>query len=234
LSYITGLLGSDLLDAVILAGGRSLRTKPFTWIDKPFLEIKDNYTLLEYQIDWLLRSDRIDKVIVAIHESQSTRAREISDLRDRVELCIEKERLGTGGGVKNAVRYIYSDFFYLMNVDDILLDLTPDILIEAHLGSSLICLTYPTLPYGVARLSGYRVVGFEEKPRLKNLLVNCGHYIWSRRIVKDLFPDLGDFEKKLNDIAKFIDLRYYIYSGRWLTVTTLKDWYRARIFLGSS
>lgn len=73
--------------------------------------------------------------------------------------------------------------------------------------------------YGVARLKGQKVLGFEEKPEPgeePSRLINAGTYI----LEPEIFPllDQSDLEKVFEKLASEGELSGYIYGGEWSEV----------------
>jgi NDP-sugar pyrophosphorylase family protein len=105
--------------AMILAAGYGTRLKPLTDNIPKALVIHKGKTLLGLQIERLKNSGISEIVINAHHHSE--RIVEFimrNELGIKVNIIVEKEILGTGGGVLNAADYLnLDDFFIVMNVD---------------------------------------------------------------------------------------------------------------------
>lgn len=74
--------------------------------------------------------------------------------------------------------------------------------------------------YGVARLKGRKIIGFEEKPdpgKEPSRLINAGTYILTPSIFKHL--EAEDLEAVFEDLAKKDELSGYIYGGEWKDVS---------------
>jgi len=96
-----------------------------------------------------------------------------------------------------------------------------------------VLLAQPQLPFGKVTTQGDLVTKFEQRPIL-DLWVNVGHYVFTREIVKEYFPDEGDFEgETMQRIACNKRLRGLKYSGDWLTLNTMKDLIRIREYFRS-
>jgi mannose-1-phosphate guanylyltransferase len=78
--------------------------------------------------------------------------------------------------------------------------------------------------YGVANLDGSRITGFVEKPergKESSSLINAGVYLFEPAIF-DYVPKQGMFEKDVfGKLAKMRALNGYVFSGRWMEVSTL-------------
>jgi NDP-sugar pyrophosphorylase family protein len=70
--------------------------------------------------------------------------------------------------------------------------------------------------YGVARLKGRRILGFEEKPakgKEPSRLINAGTYIFDPEIFSHL--DADSLEEVFEQLASQSSLSGYIYGGKW-------------------
>jgi len=81
-----------LKEAIILAGGLSLRLKPQTWTDKALLRFGEK-TLLEMQIDWLLKKG-FEHIVIATTPSISDKVNLKYEYLDKVSLSLEYTKLG--------------------------------------------------------------------------------------------------------------------------------------------
>jgi NDP-sugar pyrophosphorylase family protein len=210
-------------EAIILCGGEGWRLKPDTWTPKPLLEIADKETVLDRQINWLLEHD-FDTIILA---SNRTFPESAFFTNPKVQPCIERRKLGTGGAVKRAVTLVNGGEFYVMNVDDLVFYDPKELFEYANKGASML-LAQPRLPFGKTTLQEEDIIEFEDRPTL-NLWVNAGHYVFSKRIVAQHFPDEGDFEHHvMQKLVEERHLRGLKYTGDWLTLNTMKDLIRIR------
>jgi len=215
-------------EAIILCGGEGWRLKPDTWTPKPLLKVSAYETLLDRQICWLLEHN-FNNIILASNRSFPESA---YFTNPKVQPCLERRKLGTGGAVKRATTLINEDKFYVMNVDDIVF-YNPRRLYEKATNGAAVLLAQPQLPFGKVTTQGDLVTKFEQRPIL-DLWVNVGHYVFTREIVKEYFPDEGDFEgETMQRIASNKRLRGLKYSGDWLTLNTMKDLIRIREYFRS-
>ena len=85
-------------------------------------------------------------------------------------------------------------------------------------------LARPHIGFGVVKLEGDFVIGFEEKPLL-DFYVSAGHYVFKREVIEKYFPDRGDLEREtlpilaINKLLKGMKL-----EGEWYTINTYKDY----------
>ena len=217
---------------VILAGGKGLRLKGFTEIPKPFLVVKPETgeTILEAQLKWLVSYD-YEHVILAMSRQN------FKFMRDNyakflnvpsIDVSIEEEHLGTGGGLKKALELVEEPNFYCHNIDDVCF-YNPEELHLAQRSQNAILIKQATLPFGVVGFDhDMKVTSFVEKPMIDKY-VNCGHYVFNRKAIEELLPDNGDLELTLlRDLSKLGLLYAYILKGKWITVNTYKELLQAR------
>ena len=223
-------MGGEKLDyaAIILCGGEGWRLKPDTWTPKPLLKITEKETLIDRQIRWLLEHN-FNSIILASNRSFPESS---FFTNPKVQPCIERRKLGTGGAIKRAVTLINTEKFYVMNVDDIVFYDPQTLYKKADAGAALL-LAKPQMPFGRVTMYGDLVETFEHRPVL-DTWANTGHYVFSRKIVKEYFPEEGDFEyETIQQIAENKHMKGFTYNGTWLTLNTMKDLVRIREYFAS-
>jgi len=215
-----------MAEAIILCGGTGWRLKPYTWIPKPLLPLIETpikKTLLDLQIEWLKNSG-FERIILASNQHLET-SHKVIEVR-------EEEKLGTGGAVKRAVKKTIEELVYVMNVDDIVM-YNPQRLFDYADAGAAILLARPHIGFGVVKLEGNFVTGFEEKPLL-DFYVSAGHYVFKREIIEQYFPDVGDLEREaLPVIAKNKLLKGMKLEGEWYTINTYKDYINVKKLIES-
>lgn len=210
-------------EAIVLCGGEGWRLKPDTWTPKPLLKISELETLLDRQIRWLLEHDFTNIILAADRSFPES----VFFTNPAVQPCLERRKLGTGGAVKRAITLTDTEKFYVMNVDDIVF-YDPKKLFEYSAKGAAMLLAQPRLPFGKTTQQEDDITEFEDRPTL-NVWVNAGHYVFSTEIVKEYFPDEGDFEPKtMQKLAEEKHLRGLKYTADWLTLNTMKDLIRIR------
>jgi len=215
--------------AIILAGGLGLRLRPLTnRKPKPMVEILRK-PILEYQIEWL-KSQGVDNFVIACGYKHEKIVKYFGDgekLGVRIQYSVEKEKLGTGGGIKQALNYVdeNEEDIIVTNGDIITtIDLKP--MMEYHKETNFMAtmLLVPfKSPYGIVDVDETnRIRGFREKPELP-YWINGGVYIIKRNIV-DFLPDKGDIEKETFPVlAEKGLLGSYKSRGFWRAIDTIKD-----------
>jgi len=196
-------------EAIILCGGSGKRLGEIGEnLPKAMIPIKGK-PIIDYQIEWL-KSYGVTNIVLACGYKHEIIKKH---LKDSVKYAIEEELLGTGGAIKNALKYIEGEEFFALNVDDIT---NIDIKRLSELGSNSICLAKFRCPGGVVKTDQGFVKEFIEKPLL-DVWVNCGVYILNKNIN---LPDKGSIEY---EVFPKINLKAFKHEGKWTTVNTQKD-----------
>ncbi len=224
--------------AFILAGGRGVKMRPFTYeLPKPMIPVKGR-PILEYTVERLRDVDVRDIVILVGHlgEKIKTHFGDGSRFGVKIRYVEEKKEAGTAAPLRLAAPFLKSQPFILF-YGDVLIDLNLSDLIEFHSttgGLATIALTSIENPseFGVVKMHGNRVVEFLEKPpqsRKLSHLIYTGVCVLEPSVInrvpkkgftmleKDVFPQLAR-EGKLSG---------YLFEGQWFDIGTPEVYDRA-------
>jgi len=213
-------------EAIILAGGKAERLGDAAGgRPKPLVEIAAR-PLIAYQVDQLSAAG-VERVIVSCSAGQEELfERALEGLGPEILTAPEQERLGRGGGLRNAAGLREEDGpVFALNGDE-LVDVDFDALLSRHRvtgAAATITVARPRSPFGLVDLyDDDLVVGFSEGGRIP-YWVNCGIYVLSPEAV-ERFPDRGDHETTtFPELVQERRLRAYRHDGLWLTVNTPKE-----------
>ena len=220
--------------AVILAGGKGTRLRPYTTsIPKPLVPIGDESAILEIVLRQLAR-DGFKRVTIAIgHLGELIRAYVGSGEQWGLEVdyATEAKPLSTMGPVVAILDKLPEQFLVLNG--DILTDLSFSALLDAHSASNaqLTIATYHRhvdVDFGVLTVEAGRVVGFVEKPTL-NYQVSMGVYAVSRAALAG-YPAgeaLGFDRLVIALLAAGRNPASYAFEGYWLDIGRPEDYDRA-------
>lgn len=220
------------MQAVILAGGKGTRLRPYTTIfPKPLMPI-DDIPILEIIVRQLASSG-ISKITFAVgHLKELIEAYFGDGSRWGVEIkySYEDKPLGTAAPIK-LIKNL-SDNFIVMN-GDILTNLRYDKLIQTHLAKKCICTitTYKKrlkIDLGVLHVDNYQVKEYVEKP-IKEYLVSMGVYVFNKQILEFIpSEEYYDFPQLINSlIQKKQPIRTYDFQGLWLDIGRPTDYEEA-------
>ena len=220
--------------AVILAGGKGTRLRPYTTsIPKPLVPIGDESAILEIVLRQLAR-DGFKRVTIAIgHLGELIRAYVGSGEQWGLEVdyATEAKPLSTMGPVVAILDKLPEQFLVLNG--DILTDLSFSALLDAHSASNaqLTIATYHRhvdVDFGVLTVEAGRVVGFVEKPTL-NYQVSMGVYAVSRAALAGYTAGeaLGFDRLVIDLLAAGRNPASYAFEGYWLDIGRPEDYDRA-------
>lgn len=229
-----------ITSAIILAGGRGERLRPYT-NDRPKVMVEiAGKPILAWQIEWL-KSFGITKFVLTVsykHEVVEDYFGDGSKFGIEIDYSIEETPLGRGGGIKKAFKssLISKENDVVVCNGDIITKLDLSKMIDEHLTQKAL-VTLLLVPYisrwGVVKVDeqSSHISGFEEKPKLP-YWINGGIYLFNRE-VEPMLPEVGDHEKETfpkipkNKFLGFKDV------GFWRAVDVVKDKSEAEDFLNS-
>jgi len=222
------------MKAVILAGGKGTRLRPYTAsFPKPLVPIGDK-PILEIVIEQLISSGITDIILAVGHLAELIMAYFTygDKFESRIKYSRENEPLGTVGAL-NLVKNELRETFLVMN-GDVLTDINYQKLIENHKQSGSIATIALTkrsvnIDFGVAKLNeSNNIIDYLEKPTIHQS-VSMGIYIFEPRIFEYIPPnkkfDLPDLVKKL--IKNKETVKGYIHDGYWLDIGRPEDYEKA-------
>lgn len=219
-----------MIKALILAGGLGERLRPHTEkIPKPLIEVAGR-PILFWQIDWL-KDNGVKDIVLAVGYLGEKIEEAIGDGEKfgiNVEYSYEKKKLGTGGAIKNARRYLVNTDKFLVINGDIITNLNVRKVVEG-VGDGIIgtiALVPLPSPYGIVEFDDKTslIKRFVEKPLIRDYWINAGVYCLSPKVI-DYLPEVGDIEKtafpRLAEERKLKAVRFE--DVVWKSVDTHKD-----------
>jgi mannose-1-phosphate guanylyltransferase len=184
------------MKAVILAGGLGTRLQPYTFfIPKPMLPL-GNKPLLEYIIDWLSNSGKIDQIILCVsylHRTIEDYFEDGSRFGIEIKYARSERPLATAGQLKTASEYLDKTFVCLYG--DSIYEFSLKTMIDNHFDSetyiSMALAMYKTkLKYGFIDVTSddsksKLVTDWREKPEISGL-INIGCYIFEPEFLNQI------------------------------------------------
>lgn len=219
--------------AVVLAGGRGTRLRPYTVVlPKPLMPIGD-YPILEIIIRQLSYF-RFDRITLAVnHQADIIKAYfgDGSKWNVHIDYSLETTPLGTIGPLKLIPDL--PEHFLLLN-GDVLTDLDIGEFFCKHVGEQRMFTIASSkrthiVDYGVLEAdSSARLTGFQEKPAL-NYLVSMGIYAVNRSVLDLVKPGetFGFDGLMLAMLAQKRKVHVEPYDGYWLDIGRVDDYMRA-------
>ena len=219
------------MHAVILAGGKGVRLRPYTTtLPKPLMPIGDQHAILEIVLDQLARCGFTSVTLAINHLGRLIRAFVGDGGRWglRVDYIEEDRPLSTVGplfGLKDSL----PEEFLVMN-GDVLTDLDYADLLNQHSlsGTGLtVAIAERThrVEFGVLDVEASHVVGFREKPDLR-YQVSMGVYGMSRLTLAPYPPGrpFGFDQLVLDLLARGENPATYPFAGFWLDIGRPEDY----------
>ena len=222
------------IKAVIQAGGKGTRLRPYTTVlPKPLMPIGSK-SVLELLLNWLRRNNVRDVYITTGYLSSLIQAicGDGSQWDLRIKYTHEPEPLGTIGAL-SLMREELDTTFFVIN-GDVVTDLNLSSLLgfHRHQGSLLtIATTARTtrLDYGVIEDTSGRVNGFKEKPTFSHN-VSMGVYCMEPEVLPFIPSSVAFGLDNLVHcmLAREAMVATYLHHGSWLDVGRVEDFNRAQ------
>ncbi|MBC8525482.1 MAG: NTP transferase domain-containing protein [Candidatus Cloacimonetes bacterium] len=222
------------MKAIILAGGKGTRLKPYTTnFPKPLMPIGDK-PILEIVINRLKEAGIKDIIITTGHLSEMIRTffGDGYKFGVNIEYSIEDKPLGTAGPIK-LLKDGLKENFLVMN-GDVLSDINYSKIIDSHIINNNIAtvgvvLRHVHVDFGLVDVdTKNNFLSWKEKPTIE-YLVSMGIYVFSPDALKYLpsedFFNLPDFIQRLK--KNEVKIRSYLHKGYWLDIGRPADYEKA-------
>ena len=223
------------VDALIMAGGRGERLKPFTdTTPKPLLKVGEK-PIIEHNID-RLNTYGIDDIWISVRylgQQLVDYFQDGSEKALRISYVWEENALGTAGALALVDNFIH-DHVLMMN-SDLLTNIDFEDLYlffeEQQADFTVACIPYQVnVPYAVMETQDKLVIGFKEKPTYTHYS-NAGIYLMKKEVI-DLIPKNEAFnatdlmEQLIQEGKKVVA---YPLMGYWLDIGKHEDFDKAQI-----
>ena len=221
------------MKAVILAGGKGSRLKPYTIsLPKPLMPV-GNHPILEIVIQQLKRAG-ITNIIIAVGYLESLiRAffKNGTEFGANITYSSERKPMGTAGPLSLVAQQL-DDTFILMN-GDVLSDMDFNALINFHKSNGAyatvaVVKRHVDVDFGVIEMDlANQFRKWREKPKL-SYLVSTGIYVFEPQVLDSIpedFFNLPDLIIKLHETDKGV--RCYLHEGYWLDIGRFEDYQEA-------
>lgn len=218
--------------AVIMAGGKGTRLKPYTIaMPKPLVPLGEK-PILEILLTQLAGYGFTDVYMAVNHQAELIEAycKDGAKYGLKIRYFLEEKPLGTIGPLCR-MEDLPEDFL-VMN-GDVLSDLSYDEFLEEHQKKqSLITIAcyerVQKVDYGVLEIQEDRLTGFREKPEL-NVDVSMGVYALNRKILKEIPEDtyFGFDDLMAHMLKKNLPVHTKKHGGYWMDIGRPEDYEQA-------
>jgi NDP-sugar pyrophosphorylase family protein len=214
--------------AIILAGGEIIQSESKINTIPSCMLIVNGKTIMEHLFD-LFKKFGIRDVIISVgymKEKIKDIFEDGSNFGVNITYIEEEKGLGTGGALK-LMKELIHDSFIVANGDELKSINIPRMFRLHKRKDALATIALTTAVnirnYGVARMSGSRVIEYIEKPDSEeppSNLINAGFYILEPEVI-NLIPDgYSMLEKDIfPKLAKQGKMRGFITSGQWFDIS---------------
>ncbi|EPP1572626.1 D-glycero-D-manno-heptose 1-phosphate guanosyltransferase [Campylobacter lari] len=218
------------MQAIVLAGGLGTRLKSVVQdLPKPMAPINGK-PFLAFVLEYL-KKQGITEVILSVSYKYKLIQEYFKDEFEGIKIRynIEKELLGTGGAIKDALKFIQNQA-YVLNGDTIFdIDLK-----KLALNDGKICIALKQMQnfdrYGTVNVDNQGIVtSFEEKVFKKQGLINGGIYL----LKKDIFDEFDlekkfSFEEFLQENFELLKIQTQIFDDYFIDIGIPQDYYLLR------
>lgn len=218
------------MEAVILAGGLGTRLRGVIGEIPKCMAPIDGKPFLQYQLEWLSRFD-ISHVVLSVGY---LREQVIDFVSSRVwpfeiSYAVEKEPLGTGGGIRLALSRCRGNLVHILNGDTFF-----NVDLNALSFTAPVTLALKPLRdfdrYGAVDWDGDLVTGFREKAPCAEGLINGGIYAIDRsQLDMALYPKRFSFEQDvLEPLSDLFLVAGRVLNGYFIDIGVPEDYERAQ------
>jgi len=223
--------------AVIIAGGKGTRLEEKTKDSpKPMIPV-GGVPLIERVILWLKKNHVKNLVISVAYKKEKIKdyLKDGKDFGINIKYTFHDQNGGTEDAFKAAIEQsgIKDENFYAMNSDQIT-DLQLEGLTNAHLISkataTIVTVKLRTNFGIIERDNQNRIIEFQEKNTISDILMNSGIYVFNKDIKNYLQGgniEENAFRKLINDKK----IHSFYYDGSWLSINDKKELKKAEDFL---
>lgn len=223
------------MECIVLAGGLGTRLRSEVENLPKCMAPVNGIPFLEYVFQYL-ESQFVDHVVLSL----GYKHRVVTDWLNgkaftfKIERVVESEPMGTGGGIKLALRKCTEAQTFILNGDTLFkVDLQAMKALLQPADKAVLALKRMEKfdRYGAVRTdAGNKIIAFEEKKYCEQGLINGGIYLLNNTLVNPHhFPDKFSFEKDfLEPEAANRSLRGYEDEGYFIDIGIPEDFRRAQ------
>lgn len=229
------------MEAIILAGGLETRLKNVSDLMPNSMALIQDIPFLEYQMDLLIEQGVKSFILSIGNKSEQVQLHFKDSYKNcKIEYAIEKELLGTGGAIKNAMRFTKNENVIVANghslvVSDLLNQLKFHIENKADVTLALKEMKNVERYRTVQLDKAFRILEFNEKQPISQGLINAGLYIFNvKAFVQKEWPLTFSLEREyFESCVNKAKMLGFITNGYFLDIGIPSDFKKAQTEIGS-
>lgn len=212
------------MQAIILCGGNATRLGAAAKHTPKLLMRVKNRSILEWQCEFL-KEVGVQELILATGHLHDVLQNTIGASYNGISIryCKEDKKLDTGGAIKNAMQYVHSSPFFVLNGDVLWRDFSLNEMLstfrEDMVGLLLSVWVDDSRPYGeIISSDTGQITAFLEKPIvLQSGYINAGVYLFNRTIAHQ-FPESEVFSLSYDVLPKLENLHVLKADADWIDI----------------
>ena len=229
------------MEAIILAGGLGTRLKDVSSHTPKSMAMVQGRPFLEYQMDGLIQQGVKSFVLSVGYKSEQIQNHFGDRYKDhKIVYAIENEPLGTGGAIKNALRFTQEENVVVANGDSLVVsDLQKQMQFHIDKGAS-VTLALKKMKdfkrYGTVQFDkNFQIQEFVEKRPVSEGIINAGLYVFNVRAFLNMdWSDKFSIEKDYFESCVNTTPMYgFLINGYFLDIGVPEDFKKAQTEIGT-
>ncbi|MCY3722320.1 MAG: sugar phosphate nucleotidyltransferase [Candidatus Poribacteria bacterium] len=212
------------MQAIILCGGSATRLGAAAKHTPKLLMKVKGRSILQWQCEFL-KDVGVQELILATGHLHDVLQNSIGESYNGISIryCRENKKLDTGGAIKNAMQYIQSSPFFVLNGDILWRDFSLNQMVSTFradmAGLLLSVWVDDSRPYGEILSSDTgRITAFLEKPTTyQSGYINAGVYLFNSKIAQ-VFPNKDVFSLSYDVLPKLKSLYVLKADTDWIDI----------------
>lgn len=229
------------MEAVILAGGLGTRLKDVSSHTPKSMAIIQGRPFLEYQMDVLIEQGVKSFILSIGYKSEQIQNHFKNSYKGcSITYAVEKELLGTGGAIKNALRFTKEENVVVANGDSLVVtDLKKQV--QFHIDNKAsVTLALKRMKnferYGTVQFDDdFRIHSFIEKKPISEGIINAGLYIFNVKSFEKIdWTEKFSIERDYFEACvKTVHMYGFVMSGYFLDIGIPADFKKAQTEIGT-
>jgi D,D-heptose 1,7-bisphosphate phosphatase len=219
------------VEVIILAGGFGTRLQSVVKdVPKPMADISGK-PFLEYLFKYLVQYN-INHVVLSVGYRQEVIKKYFGSSYDNIKITYscETEPLGTGGAIKQALKYIKDEVCFVLNGDTFFNINLNELVKHGRKNSKIIVALKGMLNinrYGSVQIDQYgNIEHFKEKQFFKKAFINGGVYFLKKNIFESFKSNVFSFEKYLEENFQILKAKGLCFNDKYFVDIGIPEDYK--------